>query len=110
MERKARTLFPSLKSGVSWGKRDRTRRTRTDTNYCAIFRLVIVSGDGGWTEKDKSEEEKESERQARDEAGCMRPCWTRHVEVWGGTSNVLHIFMFLTRTLATYANATLWKE
>jgi hypothetical protein len=67
-------------SGVSWVKRERSRGTRTNTNYCAIFGLFIFSGDGGWTEKNKSKEEEESERQARDKAGCMRPCWTRHVE------------------------------
>ena len=86
--------------------------TRTDTNYCAIFGLFIFSGDGGWAEKNKSEEEEESERQARDEAGCMRPCWTRHVEgrkrVGNKQCSSHFIFILDTNTgprLATYATS-----
>ena len=55
-------MFPSLMSGVSRVKGERTRRPRTNTNYCAIFGLFIFGGDGGWAEKNKSKEEEERER------------------------------------------------
>ena len=66
--------------GCELGSERKGHETRTNTNYRAILGLFIVGGDGRRTEKDEGEEEEESERQARDEASCMRPCWTRHVE------------------------------
>jgi hypothetical protein len=40
----------------------RISRSQVNTNYCAIFGRFISSGDGGWTEKNKSKEEEERER------------------------------------------------
>ena len=71
-------VVPKSNVQCELGSEIKGQETRTNTNYRAIFCLFIVGGDGRRTEKEKSEEEEESERQARDEASCMRPCWTRH--------------------------------
>lgn len=82
-----RTLFPNLRKEMNHvrgkskdgGKEMKWGGTRTDTNDCSIFRLFILCGNGGWTEEDEGEEEEESEGEPREEAGGVRPRWTRHV-------------------------------
>jgi len=53
--------------------------TRTDTDDRSVFSPFILCRNSGWTEEDDGEEEEESEGQPREEAGGVRPCWTRHV-------------------------------
>jgi len=59
-------------------KKKRERRTNTDDG--SIFRLFVLCRDCGGTEEDEGEEEEESEGEPREEAGGVRPRWTRHVE------------------------------
>lgn len=65
-------LFPSLMGGVSWVKREGTRRPRTNTNYRAIFGLFVFNQDGGWTEKNKSKEEEERQGYIEGEKGTYQ--------------------------------------